>query len=227
MDNCNNSSLKLYVESNLNPWDISKIRFIYRRLGFGISKDKAKALLNNSPNELINKIISSAKNKTLNNPPEWGFWNNAEINNSGNNQNYYKILWQKQAFSNFINDGFRERLTLFWSNHFVTEYYDYNRAQYMYQYHSKLQEYALGNFKDFVSVIGLQPAMLIYLNGYSNKKNAPNENYARELYELFTLGEGNGYTSTDITETSRALTGYNKFSNGNGSSIIFNKNTLI
>lgn len=226
MDNCNNSSLKLYVESNLNPWDISKIRFIYRRLGFGISKDKAKALLNNSPNELINKIISSAKNKTLNNPPEWGFWNNAEINNSGNNQNYYKILWQKQAFSNFINDGFRERLTLFWSNHFVTEYYDYNRAQYMYQYHSKLQEYALGNFKDFVSVIGLQPAMLIYLNGYSNKKNAPNENYARELYELFTLGEGNGYTSTDITETSRALTGYNKFSNGNGSSIIFNKNTF-
>ena len=226
MDNCNNSSLKLYVESNLNPWDISKIRFIYRRLGFGISKDKAKALLNNSPNELINKIISSAKNKTLNNPPEWGFWNNAEINNSENNQNYYKILWQKQAFSNFINDGFRERLTLFWSNHFVTEYYDYNRAQYMYQYHSKLQEYALGNFKDFVSVIGLQPAMLIYLNGYSNKKNAPNENYARELYELFTLGEGNGYTSTDITETSRALTGYNKFSNGNGSSIIFNKNTF-
>ena len=226
MDNCNNSSLKLYVESNLNPWDISKIRFIYRRLGFGISKEKAKALLNNSPNELINKIISSAKNKTLNNPPEWGFWNNAEINNSGNNQNYYKILWQKQAFSNFINDGFRERLTLFWSNHFVTEYYDYNRAQYMYQYHSKLQEYALGNFKDFVSVIGLQPAMLIYLNGYSNKKNAPNENYARELYELFTLGEGNGYTSTDITETSRALTGYNKFSNGNGSSIIFNKNTF-
>ena len=57
--------------------------------------------------------------------------------------------------------------------------------------------------------------MLKYLNGYSNKKKAPNENYARELYELFTLGEGNGYTSTDITETSRALTGYNKYSNGN------------
>jgi len=226
LNNCNNSSLEQYFSSKINPWDISKIRFIYRRLGFGISNEKAKDLLTNSPELLIDGIISSAKNMPLTTAPEWGFWNNNDINNSENNQNYYKTLWQKQAFSNLINDGFRERLTLFWSNHFVTEYYDYNIAQYMYQYHSKLQEYSLGNFKDFVSVIGLQPAMLMYLNGYSNKKNAPNENYARELYELFTLGEGNGYTSTDITETSRALTGYNKFSNGNGSSIVFNKNTF-
>ena len=226
MDKCNNSSLELYTNSDVNPWDVSKIRFIYRRLGFGISKEKAKALLINSPDELINKIISSAKNKPLTSSPEWGFWNNAKINNSENNQNYYKELWQKQAFLNFINDGFRERLTLFWSNHFVTEYYDYKRAPYLFQYHSTLQEYSLGNFKDFVSAIGLEPAMLMYLNGYSNKKKAPNENYSRELYELFTLGEGNGYASTDITETSRALTGYNKYSNGNGSVIIFNQNTF-
>ena len=85
MDNCNSSSLKHYVASNLNPWDISKIRFIYRRLCFGISNEKAKALLANTPNELIDKIISSAKNKPLTTPPEWGFWNNAEIKNSGNN----------------------------------------------------------------------------------------------------------------------------------------------
>ena len=226
MDKCNNSSLELYTNSDVNPWDVSKIRFIYRRLGFGISKEKAKALLINSPDELINKIISSAKNKPLTSSPEWGFWNNDKINNSENNQNYYKELWQKQAFLNFINDGFRERLTLFWSNHFVTEYYDYKRAPYLFQYHSTLQEYSLGNFKDFVSAIGLEPAMLMYLNGYSNKKKAPNENYSRELYELFTLGEGNGYASTDITETSRALTGYNKYSNGNGSVIIFNQNTF-
>ena len=227
MDNCNESSLDLYVPSNTNPWDLSKIRFIYRRLGFGISNEKAKALLTKSPKELIDEIINSAKIMPLTPAPEWGFWNNAEINNSDYNQGYYKNLWQKQAFSNFLLDGFRERLTLFWSNHFVTEYYDYNQAQYLYQYHSRLQQYALGNYKEFVSAIGLEPAMLKYLNGYSNKKKAPNENYARELYELFTLGEGNGYTSTDITETSRALTGYNKYSNGNGSVIIFNQTLLI
>jgi len=226
MQDCNNSTLSLYVPSDENPWDISKIRFIYRRLGFGISNDKAKSLLIKSPEDLVEELINSAKLLPLTTAPEWGFWNNAEINSSGNNQGYYKNVWQKQAFTNFINDGFRERLTLFWSNHFVTEYYDYNRANYLYQYHSRLQEYSLGNFKDFVSAIGLEPAMLMYLNGYSNKKKAPNENYARELYELFTLGEGNGYTSTDITETSRALTGYNKYSNGNGSTVIFNETTF-
>ncbi|MDB4097687.1 DUF1800 domain-containing protein [Flavobacteriaceae bacterium] len=126
MNNCNNSSLEQYFSSKINPWDISKIRFIYRRLGFGISNEKAKDLLTNSPELLIDGIISSAKNMPLTTAPEWGFWNNNDINNSENNQNYYKTLWQKQAFSNLINDGFRERLTLFWSNHFVTEYYDYN-----------------------------------------------------------------------------------------------------
>jgi len=226
MQGCNNSTLTLYVPSSENSWNISKIRFIYRRLGFGISNEKAKPLLTKSPGELIEDIINSAKIMPLTPAPEWGFWNNDEINNSGNNQGYYKTVWQKQAFTNFLSDGFRERLTLFWSNHFVTEYYDYNRSQYLYQYHSRLQQYSLGNFKEFVSAIGLEPAMLMYLNGYSNKKKAPNENYARELYELFTLGEGNGYTSSDITETSRALTGYNKYSNGNGSAIIFNENTF-
>ena len=226
MADCNNSSLLIYTPSEENPWDISKVRFIYRRLGFGISNEKAKALLIKSPEQLIEDMINSAKILPLTPAPEWGFWNNSEINSSGNNQAFYKNSWQKQAFSNFISDGFRERLTLFWSNHFVTEYYDYNRSQYLYQYHSRLQQYSLGNFKDFVSAIGLEPAMLMYLNGYTNKKNAPNENYARELYELFTLGEGNGYTSSDITETSRALTGYNKYLNGNGSAVIFNENTF-
>ena len=104
MQGCNNSTLTLYVPSSENPWDISKIRFIYRRLGFGISNEKAKALLTKSPEELIDEIINSAKMMPLTPAPEWGFWNNDEINNSGNNQGYYKTLWQKQAFSNFLSE---------------------------------------------------------------------------------------------------------------------------
>ena len=226
MTTCNNSSLAVYSPTNGNPWDIAKIKFIYRRLGFGISLAKAKSKLELTPTKLIDEIINEASNLPLTTAPDWGFWNNNEINQSGKNQSHYKNIWQRQAFSNFLYDGFRERLTLFWSNHFVTEFYDYNRAPYLYQYHSRLQQYSLGNFKEFVSAIGLEPAMLLYLNGYSNKKKAPNENYARELYELFTLGEGNGYESSDITETARALTGYNKYSDGNGSAIVFNNNTF-
>ena len=116
----------------------------------------------------------------------------------------------------------RDRLTLFWSNHFVTEYYMYNHPAYTFRYYNNLQSNVLGNFKNFVSVMGLDDAMLMYLNGYENRNNAPNENYARELYELFTLGEGNGYTQDDITETARALTGYNN--RQDGGPIYFNPN---
>ncbi len=71
-----------------------------------------------------------------------------------------------------------------------------------------MQTYALGNFKDFVHAVGISPAMLIYLNGEYSTRQSPNENYARELYELFTLGQDNGYTQEDIVETARALTGW-------------------
>ncbi len=157
--------------------------------------------------------------------PEWSQWDNKQFNKSVNNKNYYHTIWQRQAFKDIINNGFRERLTLFWSNHFVVEYKDVNQPAYLYQYYALIQSHALGNFKTFVSEMGLAPAMLRYLNGFENKKNSPNENYARELYELFTLGEGNGYIQEDITETARALTGYNRFKTYLGV-IEFNENSF-
>jgi len=157
--------------------------------------------------------------------PEWSQWDNKQFNKSENNKNYYHTIWQRQAFKDIINNGFRERLTLFWSNHFVIEYKDVNQPAYLYQYYALIQSHALGNFKTFVSEMGLAPAMLRYLNGFENKKNSPNENYARELYELFTLGEGNGYIQEDITETARALTGYNRFKTYLGV-IEFNENSF-
>src|SRR5690606_30755376 len=71
-----------------------------------------------------------------------------------------------------------------------------------------LQRNALGNFKTLTSEVGLTSAMLYYLDGARNRGNNPNENYARELYELFTMGEGNNYTEQDIIETAKALSGY-------------------
>jgi len=73
------------------------------------------------------------------------------------------------------------------------------------------QTYGLGNFKELVRAVGTDPAMLLYLNGFQNKAGEPNENYARELYELFTLGVDNGYTEEDIEQTAIALTGYNSY----------------
>jgi len=83
-----------------------------------------------------------------------------------------------------------------------------NCNSFLYYYVNCLQRNAIGNFRTFVSEIGLTSAMLRYLDGVFNYRQRPNENYARELYELFTLGEGNGYTEDDIVETAKALTGY-------------------
>lgn len=218
-------NLTPYSPSKNKPWTAKEINLVARRLGFGCSLSDIDLYLNSTSESLIDDIVDGASNMEVTTPPEWSQWDNKQFNKSVNNKNYYHTIWQRQAFKDIINNGFRERLTLFWSNHFVVEYKDVNQPAYLYQYYALIQSHALGNFKTFVSEMGLAPAMLRYLNGFENKKNSPNENYARELYELFTLGEGNGYIQEDITETARALTGYNRFKTYLGV-IEFNENSF-
>ena len=104
-------------------------------------------------------------------------------------------------------------MALFWHNHFVTDTEVYVHARLAYGYLNLVRKHALGDFKQFVYDMGLNLAMLIYLDGTSNTHIAPNENYARELLELFTTSpeDQNGqpnYTEADIREMARALTGY-------------------
>lgn len=108
-----------------------------------------------------------------------------------------------------------EKMVLFWHNHFVTETRTVNDARYIYKYNTTLRQYALGNFKDFTKAITLDPAMLVYLNGNLNSKEAADENYARELHELFTVGKGpdSHYTEEDVRATARVLTGFRINSN--------------
>lgn len=110
----------------------------------------------------------------------------------------------------------REKMTLFWHNHFVTESNVVRDSRYFYKYSTLLREHALGNFKKLVELITVDPAMLRYLNGNENVASAPNENYARELFELFTIGKGPSigpgnythYTEQDVVEAARVLTGW-------------------
>jgi len=98
----------------------------------------------------------------------------------------------------------RERMVLFWINHFVCKD---NNVYFMQQYLNSIKQHALGDFGDFLKAVSKEAAMLKYLNGRQNRKASPNENFARELLELFTLGEGQ-YTEKDIKECARAFTGY-------------------
>jgi len=98
----------------------------------------------------------------------------------------------------------REKMTLFWANVFVCK--DTN-IWFIQQYNNVLRTHALGDFKLFVKAIAREPSMSKYLNNRQNTKRSPNENFARELMELFTLGAGN-YTEKDIKEAARAFTGW-------------------
>lgn len=101
----------------------------------------------------------------------------------------------------------QEKLTLFWHGHFTTSAKDERMALLIWNQNELLRRQGAGNFREFVRQISRDPAMLDYLNNQQNRKQKPNENYARELMELFTLGIGN-YTEQDIKEAARAFTGW-------------------
>ena len=112
-----------------------------------------------------------------------------------------------------VAHAFRERLALMWSNHFVTEQDVYYFSPFLHRYWDLLRRHALGDVRAFVHDVGLTPAMLVYLDGARNRKGAPNENYARELLELFTVGiaDASGaatYTQADVEGLARTLTGW-------------------
>jgi uncharacterized protein (DUF1800 family) len=100
-----------------------------------------------------------------------------------------------------------ERMTLFWHNHFVSSQEKVRHMQLMYRQNLLLRRYALGNFGALLHVVAKDPAMVIYLDSATNRKGKPNENFAREVMELFTLGEGH-YTEADVREAARAFTGW-------------------
>jgi uncharacterized protein (DUF1800 family) len=103
----------------------------------------------------------------------------------------------------------QEKMALFWHGHFATGYRPVEDSYHMYLQNRMFRTNAFGNFKDdLVHQIIRDPAMIKYLNNNQNNKNSPNENLGRELMELFTLGEGRGYTEQDIKEGARTLTGY-------------------
>lgn len=100
-----------------------------------------------------------------------------------------------------------EKMVLFWHNHFTSSLRKVRMPQLMYRQHMTLRRHALGNFRELLQAMARDPAMLIYLDGAASRKGQPNENFARELMELFTLGEGR-YSEQDVKEAARAFTGW-------------------
>jgi uncharacterized protein (DUF1800 family) len=203
-------------------WDESTLRHLLRRTLFGFKQEDINAWKGKTMAEVVQLLLSPspAPLPPVNNYNDASFsdptvpagqtWVNAPYdgNANGRRNSSLKSWW----IGNLIQQtsSVHEKMTLFWHNHFATEAVDVNDARYMYRYYSLLRKYALGNFKELVLEITKDPAMLRYLNGYQNNKNAPDENYARELQELFTLGKGPlvFYTEAEVRAAARVLTGY-------------------
>ncbi len=200
--------LQPYVPSPDKPWNARRVAHLYRRLGFGASPDQIQQGLQMNPSDLIDQLLDTAADLGTPDPPYWGGYTSADYDADPDQLYVHRAEMRKRWMSEMLGEGIRAKMAFFWHNHFATELIDYQCNSYMWDYYSLINEFAFGNFRIFVREMGKNSAMLDYLNGNLNVVGSPNENYARELMELFTMGESNGYTQTDIVEMARALTGW-------------------
>jgi uncharacterized protein (DUF1800 family) len=223
-------SLSPFQPSPEMPWNRRRILHLTRRMGLTPPPGTINFLTGMSPSQAVDYLMQQAINAPKMPEPSWA--NLSGVPPAGATQaeitafNQQRSVWinefRAMLSAHILDTGLRGKLTLFWHNHFVTEFSDYgNNPQYAWRYINTIQNYHFAGFKPFTTAMGLTPAMLLYLNGNQNQRVSPNENYARELLELFTLGEGNGYTQKDIEELARALTGYQL--NGQTNTVTFNQ----
>jgi uncharacterized protein (DUF1800 family) len=193
---------------------LGQIFHVYSRLGFNISYAKAKLLSQKSLNDIINGLIVTSTTATYLTEitKEDILLKKDAMENGMTAKEYQKLIkdklqqlnisWIKKLLN--TENVLLEKQTLFWHNHFACRV----RHPYLMQELNNIhRKFAFGSFRDLLIEVSKSPAMLIYLNNQQNKKAHPNENFARELMELFTLGRGN-YTEQDVQEVARAFTGW-------------------
>jgi len=207
------------------PWNFSSAAHLLRRTTFGPTKAEINQAVEEGMENTIERLFGPIP--TLTPPVYYEFtldpavplgqtWINdqpAEVEGISGARRRSCLSWQYQAMRD-TRMHIIEKLSLFWHNHFVVA--GSSNGRHIYNYQQILRRNALGNFKTFVEEITVDSSMLLYLNGTQNRKNGPNENYARELLELFTIGKGptvgpgdyTNYTEDDIIQIARALTGW-------------------
>ena len=191
-----------FEPSGDDPWDIGKVAHLHRRAGLGadwreLQRDHKDGIAA-SVERLLSPRAMTAEDRQILDSLRQG------VLDSGDADRLkawwlYRVLWDP--------DPLREKLTLFWHSHFATSNQKVGSIAQMVQQNELLRRHALGSFADLLAGIIADPAMLVWLDGSGSKKEKPNENFAREFLELFTLGPGR-YTEKDIREAARAFTGW-------------------
>ncbi|NEU66591.1 DUF1800 domain-containing protein [Spirosoma agri] len=197
------------LDAYTQPLTAAQVGHLLRRTTFGPTADQIKMLTGQTASQILLKLLADqpapappldlTTGKTFHDQP-------FDTTNTGKLNAYLKAWWANLMLNQPIS--LLEKMTLFWSNHFVTNTATVNDYRYMYRYNALLRQQALGNFKAFAVAITQDPAMLRFLNGNQNVVGTANENYARELQELFTIGRNGGYTEDDVRMAAKALTGW-------------------
>lgn len=214
------TSLKKYK----GKWGRAEVKHLLKRTLFGAGKEDIDHFASKSLKHAIQELLNTTEPVPA--PPVNNYnddkYTDEEIQpgqtwitatklsgmNSGRRRNSFKAWWMGCMINQ--QHTLREKMVLFWHNHFATEMNTVDNPFMIYKHNVLLRQYALGNFKAMVRAVTLDPAMLKYLNGNANTKKAPDENYGRELQELFTVGKGPGshYTEADVKAAARILTGF-------------------
>jgi uncharacterized protein (DUF1800 family) len=177
------------------------ISHIFRRLGFGTQPELVDSA------DSVDSALAAALDLSV--PPEpppllEPPLDAAAISDRSQARQLLSYWLRQLAFS---PRRLEERLVWFWHDHFATDIRKVKVPYLMYQQHLTLRQHATGSFADLLHAIAIDPAMLVYLDGTNNAADALNENFGREVMELFTLGRGN-YTEDDVVAASRAFTGW-------------------
>jgi uncharacterized protein (DUF1800 family) len=193
---------KRYVPSAEEPWDLRKVGHLYRRASFGATWSELRAGLASGPDKIIDDLLKGWPGQNEFDRKTAALAESVAAANSGPQARawwLYRMLYSPHPLA--------EKLTLFWHNHFATSNAKVNNAAFMLGQYELMRRHALGNFRSLLEEMSRDPAMMVWLDTSLSKKGMPNENYARELMELFSLGIGH-YTETDIREAARAFTGW-------------------
>jgi uncharacterized protein (DUF1800 family) len=220
------------ITSGINPytgvWGKNEVIHLLKRTMFGAKPSDVSYFLTKTMNASVNELLTPStpvpappiKEYATSTTPgvnadgnitQGTTWVN-DVNNDGTVQSQRRASLKKWWTGNMINQdrSIREKMVIFWMDHFGNEQSDVGNANLSYLQMSLAYNNALGNFKTMIRDVTTDPSMLRYLNGYLNTAAAPDENYARELQELFCCGKGPGslYTENDVKEAAKVLTGW-------------------
>lgn len=200
-------------------WTRKEIAHLLRRTMYGAAYDDITYFSSKTLSQTVDELLTTG---TPPSPPinYYGTDSGAALGqtwvnatsidvNANINRGLSLLAWEA---GNMVNQSksLEEKMVIFWLNHFGTNIQEYADARYGYKHITTIRQNCLGNFKVLVRAITTDPAMLHFLNGYKNTKAKPDENYGRELMELFTVGKDGGqkYSEDDVKEAARVLTGY-------------------